>query len=399
MSSTDPQQSTLAGLSFFQIQVSSDVLGSDVAKLLESNHSLPGVIVMQDGRLCGMVSRNQFFQRLGRLFGIEIYSTRPITAYLDSLRQEPCQLPHTTTIQEAAVVCLARPIENVYDPFIVTVPDEAPRLVDFLALILRQTELMASAQAETQAQRELAVSANNAKSEFLANMSHELRTPLTAVIGYSEILVEDAQAAGQAQMIPRLNNIIRAGAHLLEMINGILDLSKVEAGRMELSLETEPLASLVYEVADTLQPVMAKNGNVFNVLCAEALGEIHTDTTKLRQCLFNLLSNAAKFTHHGRVLLCVDQETLDDVPCAVFRVQDSGIGMSQPQMVRLFEAFYQADSSISRRYGGTGLGLNLTKRFSEMMGGSLSVESEENKGTAFTLKIPFRPPASHAVRG
>jgi signal transduction histidine kinase len=257
-------------------------------------------------------------------------------------------------------------------------------------LILKQTELLTAAQIEAHAQRAAAISASNAKSDFLANMSHELRTPLTAIIGYSEILIEDIKANQTSESVPRLENIVKASKHLLEMINGILDLAKIEARKMDLFLTTFSLPDLMLEVTNIAQPLMKKNDNSFRVTSDHAVREMHSDEAKLRQCLTNLIGNAAKFTHRGRVGLDVQKETREDGSWIAFQVSDTGIGMNEDQMSRLFESFYQADSSISRRYGGTGLGLSLTKQFCEMLGGHLSVKSVENQGTTFTMKVPMR---------
>jgi signal transduction histidine kinase len=387
MDPTPNQDVTVLDLPYFDIQVSDATRGSDVARLFEQNHSVPGIMVMKGKQFCGMVARNQFFQRLGRPFGIEVYASRPITSFLDSLPTPPLVVPMDTTIQNAAIVCLARPIEYVYDPFVVTLKDQSPRLVDFLALIMKQTELLTAAQIEAHSQRAAAISANNAKSDFLAGMSHELRTPLTAVIGYGEILIEDVKSGQLDEAIPRLESIVTSGVHLLEMINGILDLAKIEARKMDISLTTFSLPGFIAEVEAIAEPLMKKNQNNFIVMAHNAVTEMYSDEAKLRQSLINLLGNAAKFTDHGRIVLDIREE---DEGWIAFRVSDTGIGMNESQMSRLFESFYQADSSISRRFGGTGLGLSLTKQFCEMLGGILSVQSAENQGTIFTLKVPVR---------
>jgi len=263
-------------------------------------------------------------------------------------------------------------------------------VIDFLALILKQTELLTAAQIEAHAQRAAAISANNAKSDFLANMSHELRTPLTAIIGYSEILIEDVKSGQLDESVRRLESIVKAGLHLLEMINGVLDLAKIEARRMDLFLTTFSLPDLVAEITSISQPLMKKNDNAFNLDSDNAVVEMHSDEAKLRQCLTNLLGNAAKFTSKGRVGLTVRRETREDGDWAIFHVSDTGIGMDETQLSRVFESFYQADLSISRRFGGTGLGLSLTKQYCEMIGGELTVQSVLNQGTTFTMKVPAR---------
>jgi signal transduction histidine kinase len=384
------QDVTVLDLPYFDAQVSDSVPGSEVARIFEQNQALPGIIVLDGNKFAGMVSRNQFFQRLGRPFGIEIYSPRPIAAYLESIAARPILLSGNTTIQNAVILCLARPPEHVYDPFVVSPKDGPPRLIDLLALILKQTELLTAAQIEAQAQRAAAVSASKAKSDFLANMSHELRTPLTAIIGYAEILVEDVNSGQLGESARRLESIAKAGRHLLEMINGLLDLAKIEARKTELFLSTFSLHDLIEEIGQISKPLMARNGNEFNVMFRQPVDEMHSDEAKVRQCLTNLLGNAAKFTSQGTVELTVGQELREDGPWAVFAVSDTGIGMDEDQMGRIFDSFSQADTSISRRFGGTGLGLSITKQYCEMLGGTITAQSVPNQGTTFTIRIPAR---------
>ncbi len=241
----------------------------------------------------------------------------------------------------------------------------------------------------TEARRE-AEGANRAKSQFLANMSHELRTPLNAIIGYSEMLQEEAQDAGLESFVADLGKIHTAGKHLLSLINDVLDLSKIEAGKMELYLETFDVNAMLDEVATTIQPMVAKNDNRLAVRRDDALGDMHADLVKVRQTLLNLLSNACKFTERGDITLAVRRVPGAHGDDLSFAVSDSGIGMTPEQVARLFESFSQAEASTSRRYGGTGLGLALTRRFSEMMGGGVEVASSSGVGSTFTLRIPAR---------
>ena len=236
--------------------------------------------------------------------------------------------------------------------------------------------------------KEAAETANQSKSVFLANMSHELRTPLNAIIGYSEMLEEDAQASGQKEFVSDLQKIRSSGKHLLGLINDVLDLSKVEAGKMRLFLETFDVANLVEEVVATATPLFEKNGNRLEVHCAEDVGQIREDVTKVRQVLLNLLSNAAKFTEKGRVTLEATREADVTGSWVVFRVRDTGIGMTPEQTAKLFQAFTQADGSTMRKYGGTGLGLALSRKFCVMMGGDINVVSEPGKGSTFVVRLP-----------
>lgn len=248
------------------------------------------------------------------------------------------------------------------------------------------------------AAKEAAEAANRAKSTFLANMSHELRTPLNAIIGYSEMLVEEAQDCGYTEIAPDLEKIRSAGKHLLSLINDILDISKIEAGRMDLYVERFEVAQLVAEVQNTIRPIVEKNCNRLQVSLAPNLGSMTADLTKVRQALFNLLSNAAKFTQQGQIAIdarrevVIDEETTDRRPQSyiVFQVSDTGIGMTPEQMENVFKAFDQADASTTRQYGGTGLGLAITRHFCQMMGGEIQVSSELGAGSTFTIRLPAR---------
>ena len=235
-----------------------------------------------------------------------------------------------------------------------------------------------------------AEAASGAKSQFLASMSHELRTPLNAIIGYSEMLQEDAEDAGQDAFVPDLEKIHSAGRHLLALINDILDLSKIEAGKMELHIESFDARDILEQVATTIQPLVNKNGNELVVRGAERIGLMRSDATRLRQVVLNLLSNSSKFTEQGTITLEADRRMPPDSDgeWIEISVRDTGIGMTDEQLGRLFEAFSQAESSISKRYGGTGLGLAISRQFCRMMGGDIYVDSEPGVGSTFTVRLP-----------
>ena len=234
--------------------------------------------------------------------------------------------------------------------------------------------------------KEAAESANESKSQFLANMSHELRTPLNAVIMYSELLAEEAEDEGVPDFIPDLFKIRSAGKHLLELVNGVLDLSKVEAGKMELFAEDFEIPNLINEVITTVQPMIEKNENEVKVHIENGVSSMNGDVTKIRQVLFNLLSNASKFTKNGLIELRVSRDAAQNK--IVYEVADSGIGMTKPQVDRIFQPFMQADVSTTRKFGGTGLGLAIIKRFTDLMNGEVAVESVPDKGTTFTITLP-----------
>jgi signal transduction histidine kinase len=259
------------------------------------------------------------------------------------------------------------------------------RYITPLSTMLRNARLFE----ETKAARAEAVESSQAKSQFLANMSHELRTPLNAIIGYSEMLQEEAEEAGHQEYLRDLERIHTSGHYLLELITGVLDLTKIEAGKMDIALEWFEVADLVTEVASTATPLTQQNGNQFEMSDLSSLGQARSDPTKIRQIILNLLSNSSKFTHEGSIALSAQRETLGDDDWLVVRVTDSGIGMAANQIDIIFEAFAQADNSTSRKYGGTGLGLTITREFCEILGGTIAVESEPGVGTTFTVRLPM----------
>lgn len=255
-----------------------------------------------------------------------------------------------------------------------------------------RTQELSKINQQLQQAKQIAETANLAKSRFLANISHELRTPLNAIIGYAEMLQEYAADTHQPECSADLQKILFASKHLLGLINDLLDLSKIEADKMELRYETFNLAGLINEVAQMIQPLMEKNRNVFQVSYSHLPQEMFADLTKVRQILLNLLSNAAKFTDHGQIILEVS--SLHEGNWVSFRLHDTGIGMTSEQTEQLFQPFSQGDPSTTRRYGGVGLGLVLTKKFIEMMGGKFLVESQPYQGTTFWVNLPLHHSSS-----
>ncbi len=289
---------------------------------------------------------------------------------------ETCRITRASDGEMVWIGCRGRPMK-----------DSAGKPVRYIGVAIDVTDRKL-AEAELASAKVAAEAANEAKSQFLANMSHELRTPLNAVIGYSEMLSEEAEDIEDGRLLPDLDKIHKAGRSLLSLVNDLLDLSKIEAGKMDLYVERFEIAALIDEVAATVQPLIAKNGNRLDVR-VEPLEPMTADLTKTRQILFNLLSNAAKFTEAGVVTLEVRPQTVDGAPGVVFEVSDTGIGMTAEQIGKLFQPFSQADATTTRNYGGTGLGLALTRRLSQMMGGDIAVSSEAGTGSRFSATLPL----------
>jgi signal transduction histidine kinase len=320
---------------------------------------------------------------------------RPQTAeYLDPLAQRPMVatfVPVSVGGEQRWVVVAEQPIGEAYAPI-----RQLGLNIGLAAGILGLAALVAvvglgrssERHRRLQTAKDAAEAANRLQSTFLFNMSHELRTPLNHIIGYSEMLQEEAEEQGQADFIPDLQKIRTAGKHLLVLINDILDLATLEAGKMALQVETFAIAPMIQDVVTTADALLEKNSNTLAVHGADNLGTMRADPAKVRQVLFNVLSNAYKFTQQGTITLEARRNTKDGVAWITFRVTDTGIGMTSEQMEELFQAFVQADASSTRRYGGTGLGLAISQRLCQMLGGTITAESALGRGSTFIIRLP-----------
>jgi signal transduction histidine kinase len=337
------------------------------------------------------------FQQKGFAAGAADYLTKPIDApqlisrintylrFIEQERRHHAELEQKVQERTAELLAMRHKLEE-------RVNERTAELNEINLQLKEEIEIRKKTELAFKKAKEVAEQANLAKSQFLANMSHELRTPLNAIIGYSEILFEEAkdqENQDDSDYTDDLLKIIQAARHLLAMINDVLDLSKIEAGKMQIHTETFDLAEIVSEITSTISPLTTKNKNVLQVIWQGREGLVHSDVTKIRQILINLLGNASKFTDQGIIQLRVGIEDDDKGMSWVrFQVKDSGIGISPEQQAKLFQPFIQADASTTRKYGGTGLGLTISQHFTEMLGGYLTLDSKVGEGSTFTVLIP-----------
>jgi len=334
------------------------------------------------------------FQQKGFAAGAADYLTKPIDApqlisrintylrFIEQDRRHHAELEQKVQERTAELLAMRNKLEE-------RVNERTAELNEINLQLKEEIEIRKKTELAFKKAKEVAEQANLAKSQFLANMSHELRTPLNAIIGYSEILFEEAKDQENSDYTNDLLKIMQAARHLLAMINDVLDLSKIEAGKMQIHTETFDLAEIVSEITNTISPLTTKNKNVLQVIWQGREGLVHSDVTKIRQILINLLGNASKFTDQGIIQLRVGiEEDNKGISWVRFQVKDSGIGISPEQQAKLFQPFIQADASTTRKYGGTGLGLTISQHFTEMLGGYLTLDSKMGEGSTFTVLIP-----------
>ncbi|MBI1310741.1 response regulator [bacterium] len=377
--------------------IDSQVRTSSVAERFEQQPALPGVIVLAGGKLLGLIPRARFLERLSHKFWPELFLPRPVSQVTEVLRPDPLQVNEDCSIAEASHLAMQRPGDAVFEPIVVHRRDGSFELLDVHTLMVEQTRLLEIFNQQAQTERVTAEAANESKSRFLANMSHEIRTPLTAIIGFGEELLDPALSATQRS--ESVDLIVRNGKHLLELVNEILDLSKIEAGRLDVELVPVSVREMVNDVIAALR-IRAKEKHLdLRVDYATAIPDrIRTDPTRIRQILMNLLGNALKFTEAGSVTVTIRmKQQVESLQLATegtlldFDVTDTGIGIAERDISKLFQPFTQADVTTTRRFGGTGLGLTISRRLAELLGGGLTVRSEVGVGSTFTVSIATGP--------
>lgn len=378
-----------------------------VGKMFLAHPHLQSIPVVHKKTPVGIVHRYQLMDIYLSAYGRDLHGRKPILQFMDS---NPVVIEDDLPVEAASKLVTQNMQFAASQDFIITHQGKYQGIGMVMDLLKKITNLqieaynqalaqkvdelekrtseLSIANMQAQAANEQARAANEVKSRFLANMSHELRTPINAILGYSEILQEEAEDMGQDFCQDDLLKIQKAGRHLLSMVSDILEATKMSAEHTELELTNFGFSDMLQEVADTLKPVIMDSNNTLNIEC-EYFGTMYSDVAKVRHCLYNLLTNAAKFSNDSEILLFATHE-LDEnkKEWIIFGVKDQGIGMSPEQINNLFCAFNQLDNSATRKHDGAGLGLTIVKQFCEMMGGTISVSSELNKGSQFIVRLP-----------
>ena len=392
-----PRIPTAGQLNCHAAVIEGQLRASIVADRFEQQADLPGIIVLREGSLLGIIPRARFLERLSHKFWPELFLPRPVSQVGEVLRPDPLVLTEDTEIAEASSAALQRPGDAVFEPIVVHRRDGSYELLDIHTLMVEQTRLLEFFNQQAQSDRATAEAANQSKSQFLANMSHEIRTPLTAIIGFSEELLDPVLPYDQRREAIEL--IVRNGKHLLHLVNEILDLSKIEAGRLEVEHVPVNVREVLDDVLAALRIRAREKELDLRVEYQTAIpDQIASDPTRVRQILMNLIGNALKFTEQGGVTVSVRMpQDVASLKLAThgttifFDVADTGIGIEPSSIRQLFQPFTQADVTTTRRFGGTGLGLTISRRLSELLGGDLTVSSKMGVGSTFTVSIATGP--------
>ena len=375
-------ESKLADLPLDDFIVGAEMAGEVIASVFDERPDLPGVIVIARNRVVGMISREKFLERLSRPYGLELYMRRPIQAMLDTVDLGHLELAGECGIHEAASIALSRPVDQVYEPIVVILPDGRLRLLSIYILLQAQSRLLALANETIRHQKELADDANSAKSRFLANMSHEIRTPMNGILAMAEMLLESNLTTEQREYLDIINT---SAESLLTVINDILDFSKIEAGKLDLDCHAFALRESLADMVKPLSLLAHSKGLELAYHVERNVPDfLIGDAARLRQIIVNLAGNAIKFTDEGEVAVqvCLLEQEAEQTMLQ-FAVSDTGIGIPPDRQKNVFQPFEQADGSTTRKYGGTGLGLTISRRLAEMMGGRMWLESEIGRGSSF----------------